>query len=218
VKVTRILIADDHEVVRRGVRAVLETQPGWEVCGEAPTGRDAVGKAKHLKPDVIIMDLSMPDLNGLEAMRQILKALPKTEVLVLTIHESEHLERELLAAGARGYVLKSDDGRDLVTAVESLRRHRPYFTTRVTNMVLDNYLRTGIPTQSTEVERDPLSPREREILQLLAEGKSNKEVANTLRISIKTVESHRNHLLSKLNLHSLSDLVRYAIRNNIVEP
>ena len=197
---------------------MLEEQPGWEVCGEAPTGRDAVGKAKHLKPDVVIMDLSMPDLNGLEAMRQILKASPKTEVLVLTIHKSEHLERELLAAGARGYILKSDDGRDVVTAVDSLRRHRPYFTTRVTNMVLETYLRTGIPAQPSEFERDPLSPREREILQLLAEGRSNKEVATALRISVKTVESHRKHLLSKLNLHSLSDLVRYAIRNKLVDP
>ena len=214
----RILIADDHELVRRGVRTVLEAQPGWQVCGEAPTGRDAVEKARELKPDVVVLDISMPDLNGLEATRQILKALPKTEILILTIHESEQVEREVLAAGARGYMLKSDDGQDLVSAVDSLRRHRPFFTTKVTKMVLDNYLRTGVPLRNTDPSRGLLTPREREIAQLLAEGKSNKEVASALRISIKTVETHRNNLLRKLDLHSLSELVHYAIRNKMVEP
>jgi DNA-binding NarL/FixJ family response regulator len=217
-KTFRILIADDHEMVRRGIRAVMEAQSGWEVCGEALTGRGAVEKAKQLKPDLVILDISMPELNGLEATRQILKAVPTVEILILTIHESEQVEREVLAAGARGYILKSDDGRDLVAAVDSLRRHRPFFTTRVTKMVLENYLRTGIPLREVDLGRSPLTPREREVAQLLAEGKSNKEVAVTLGISFKTAESHRAHIMHKLNFHSLSDLVHYAIRNNMVEP
>lgn len=204
-------------MVRRGIRAVMEAQSGWEICGEAPTGRCAVEKAKLLKPDLVILDISMPELNGLEATRQILKAVPKIEILILTIHESEQVEREVLAAGARGYILKSDDGRDLVAAVESLRRHRPFFTTRVTTMVLENYLRNGIPMREGERSRTPLTTREREVAQLLAEGKSNKEVASALGISLKTSESHRANIMRKLNFHSLSDLVHYAIRNNMVE-
>ena len=217
-KAFRILIADDHEMVRLGIRSMMEAQSGWEVCGEAPTGRGAVEKAKQLKPDLVILDISMPGLNGLEATRQILKAVPRVEILILTIHESEQVEREVLAAGAHGYILKSDDGQDLVAAVDSLRRHRPFFTARVTKMVLESYLRTGIPTREEDLGRSPLTPREREVAQLLAEGKSNKEVAATLGINFKTAETHRAHIMSKLNLHSLSDLVHYAIRNNMVEP
>ncbi|MHB8654122.1 MAG: response regulator [Terriglobia bacterium] len=216
-KTFRILIADDHEMVRRGIRAVMEAQSEWEVCGEAPTGRGAVEKAKQLKPDLVILDISMPDLNGLEATRQILKAIPKIEILILTIHESEQVEREVLAAGAHGYILKSDDGQDLVAAVESLRRHRPFFTTRVTKMVLENYLRTGIHSQEVGLGRSSLTPREREVAQLLAEGNSNKEVAAMLGISFKTAESHRANIMRKLSFHSLSELVHYAIRNNMVE-
>jgi len=160
----------------------------------------------------------MPGLNGLEATRQILKAQPRTEVLVLTVHESEQVEREVLEAGARGYVLKSDDGRDLVTAVEQLRRHRPFLTAKVTKMVLNDYLHD----RPLRAESDPggarLTPREREVAQLLAEGKSNKQVATTLQISHRTVECHRNNLLRKLDLHSLTDLVHYAIRNRMIEP
>lgn len=204
-------------MVRRGIRAVMEAQSGWEVCGEAPTGRGAVDKAKKLKPDLVILDISMPELNGLEATRQILKAIPKIEILILTIHESEQVEREVLAAGTHGYILKSDDGQDLVAAVESLRRHRPFFTTRVTKMVLENYLRTGIHSQEVDLGRSPLTPREREVAQLLAEGNSNKEVAAMLGISFKTAESHRANIMRKLSFHSLSELVHYAIRNNMVE-
>ena len=204
-------------MVRRGIRAVMEAQSEWEVCGEAPTGRGAVEKAKQLKPDLVILDISMPDLNGLEATRQILKAIPKIEILILTIHESEQVEREVLAAGARGYILKSDDGQDLVAAVESLRRHRPFFTTRVTKMVLENYLRTGTHSQEVDPGRSSLTPREREVAQLLAEGNSNKEVAAMLGISFKTAESHRANIMRKLSFHSLSELVHYAIRNNMVE-
>src|SRR6266487_6512759 len=137
---TRILLADDHEVVRQGLRVLLEAHLGWEVVGEAVNGREAVEKTRQLKPDVVVLDISMPELNGLEATRQILKAAPQTEVLVLTMHESEQVAREVLSAGARGYLLKSDAGRDLVSAVDALSRHRPFFTARVAELVLDGYL------------------------------------------------------------------------------
>lgn len=217
-KACRILVADDHELVRRGVRALIDTRPGWEVCGEAATGREAVEQAKRLKPDVVILDVSMPQLNGLEATEQILRAVPKTEVLVLTIHESEQIEREVLAAGAHGYILKSDDGRDLLAAVESLLRHRPYFTAKVSHMVLEDHLRGSSPPSEGEEWRSTLTPREREVFQLLAEGNSNKEVSSKLKISLKTAEAHRARLMHKLDLHSTSDIVHYAIRNKIVEP
>lgn len=213
----RILVADDHEVVRRGIRAVLEVQPGCEVCGEAVTGREAVRKARRLAPDIVILDIGMPELNGLDATRQIRKALPHTEVLILTMHESEQVVREVLAAGARGYLLKSDAGRDLVAAVEALRSHKPFFTSAVAEQLLEDYLKTaarpGVAHSPTR-----LTPREREIVQLLAEGKSNKEVAAALGISVKTAETHRTKIMRKLDLHSLSELVRYAIRNKIIEP
>jgi DNA-binding NarL/FixJ family response regulator len=212
----RILVADDHEVVRRGLRALLETRPGWEICGEATTGREAVAKALELKPDLVVLDITMPELNGLEATRQILKALPRTEVLVLTIHESEQVVHEVLDAGARGYVLKSDAGRDLVAAVQALSQHKPFFTPTVTEMVLGAYRKPGLPREEPGATLSPLSPREREIIQLLAEGKSNKEVATMLNVSVKTVETHRANIMLKLNLHSIADLIHYAIRNKIV--
>lgn len=213
----RILVVDDHEVVRRGLRALLEAQPGWTVAGEAVTGREAVAKAKQLKPDVVILDISLPALNGVEATRQILQAVPKTEVLILTMHNSEQLACEVLAAGARGYILKSDAGRDLVAAVDSLSRHTPFFTSRVTEMVLDGYLSRGTRTDRLMTSSHPLTPREREIVQLLAEGKTSKEVAAALGISVHTAETHRTNIMQKLSLHSLTDLVRYAIRNKIIE-
>jgi DNA-binding NarL/FixJ family response regulator len=213
----RILIVDDHAVVRRGVRSLLESQPGWEISGEATTGREAVELAKRLQPDVVVMDLSLPELNGLEATRQILKDSPLSEILVLTMHHSEELARDVLQAGARGYVLKSDADQNLIAAVESLRQHKPFLTSRVTEFVLDDYRRRtdmlddGLP-------RETVTAREREIIQLLAEGKSNKEAASTLGISVKTVEAHRANIMRKLRLHSVSDLVRYAIRNKIAQP
>ena len=215
----RILVADDHEIVRQGLRALLEAQPGWQVVAEAIDGREALDKAKRLRPDVVVLDVSMPNLNGLEATRQIRKALPETEVLILTMHDSEQLVREVLEAGARGYVLKSDAGRELVTAVESVRQSKPYFTSRVSEIVLDGYLHAGERSDAFNAPRTVrLSPREREIVQLLAEGKSNKEVAVALHISVKTAETHRTNLMRKLDLHSISELVRYAIRNKMVEP
>ena len=215
----RILVADDHEIVRQGLRALLEAQPGWQVVAEAVDGREALDKAKRLHPDVVVLDVSMPNLNGLEATRQIRKALPQTEVLILTMHDSEQLVREVLEAGARGYVLKSDAGRELVTAVESVRQSKPHFTSRVSEIVLDGYLNAVGRAEAYNAPRTVrLSPREREIVQLLAEGKSNKEVAAALHISVKTAETHRTNLMRKLDLHSISELVRYAIRNKMVEP
>jgi DNA-binding NarL/FixJ family response regulator len=214
-KTVRILVADDHEVVRKGVCSLLETHPGWTVVGEATTGRDAVKKAEKLKPDVVVLDYSMPELNGLEAIRQILKAVPQAEVLVLTMHDSEQVTRHVLAAGARGYVLKSDAALNLVAAVEALRQHKPFLTAAVSEMVFRDFQKSSRSEDSLPGDR--LTQREREIVQLLAEGKSNKEVASLLGISIKTAETHRRNVLGKLNLHSISDLVHYAIRNKIIE-
>jgi DNA-binding NarL/FixJ family response regulator len=214
VSALRILLADDHEIVRRGLKDLLQAQPGWDVVGEALTGREAVEKAERLKPDVVILDISMPVLNGLEATRQIRQSLPRTEILILTVNDSEQLVRSVLEAGAQGYLLKSDAGRDLVAAVDSLRQHRPHFTSKVARMVLQGFLRASKEGGTAE----PLTARERTIIQLLAEGKSNKEVAAELGISVKTAETHRANIMRKLDLHSTSDLVRYAVRNRIIEP
>ena len=214
----RVVVADDHEVVRKGLRTILEEQPGWEVTGEASDGRDAVDKVKSLKPDVSVVDVGMPGLNGLEATRQMLKNDPQTRVLILTMHESDPLIREVLDAGARGYLLKSDASRDLVNAVEAIRRNKTYFTARVAQMVLDGYLdKSPRPTAETDVPTSRLTPRQREIVQLLAEGKSSKEVAVALGLSVKTAETHRANIMRRLNCHSVSELVRYAIRNNIIQ-
>jgi DNA-binding NarL/FixJ family response regulator len=213
----RIFLADDHEVVRRGLCALLRSQPDWEVCGEASNGREAVDKALKLKAEVVIIDIGMPDLNGLEATRQILKENPEIKVLILTLHDSDQLVQEVLNAGARGFLLKSDAARDLVAAVEALRRDKIYLTPKVASMVLDGYLkRDHVPAPETHT-RSRLTPREREIVQLLAEGKSSKEVAVALGLSVKTAETHRSNIMRKLELHSVSDLVLYAVRNNIVQ-
>lgn len=214
----RILIADDHEIVRRGLRALLEAQPEWEVVAEAVTGRDALEKARQTTPNIAIVDVGMPELNGLETTRQLLKMLPQTEVLILTMHENEQIVREVLDAGARGYVLKSDAGRDLVTAVDALCQHRTFFSSKISELLLNSYLKHQDRTESLESPRSRLTAREREIVQLLAEGKSNKEVASALNISIKTAETHRTNIMNKLDLRSVTELVRYAVRNNIVEP
>ena len=213
----RILVADDHEVVRRGLCALLQAQPDWEICGEANDGREALDKAQKLKPDAVILDIGMPSLNGLEATRQILKLNPQTKVLILTLHDSDQVVREVLNAGARGFLLKSDAARELVAAVEALRRDKTYFTSKVATMVLEGYLKNGTPGAApAPPSRSRLTPREREIVQLLAEGKSTKEVAVALGLSVKTAETHRSNIMRKLELHSVSDLVLYAVRNNIV--
>jgi len=210
----RILIADDHEVARRGIRALLESHPGWEICGEAADGREAVSCAQRLKPDLVLLDIAMPSLNGLDATRQILAAAPDTRVLILTMHDSEQVVREVLAVGARGFLLKSDAGRDLVAAVEALQNRRTFFTARVAQLVLEGYLHPG--SEGNRTFRSVLTPREREVIQLLAEGKSTKEVATTLNLSVKTAETHRTNLMRKLDLHSVVDVTLYAVRNGIV--
>lgn len=213
----RIVIVDDHSVVRRGVRALLESQPGWEVVAEAQTGREAVDVVKRLQPDIVVIDLSLPELNGLDATRQIVKESPRTEVLVLTMHHSEQLVHDVLHAGARGYVLKSDADVSLISAIDSLRQHKPFLTANVTAFVLDDYLRRADDQDAATQPHSTLTAREREIVQLLAEGKSNKQTASVLGVSVKTIEAHRANLMRKLRLRSLSDLVRYAVRNRIVQ-
>jgi DNA-binding NarL/FixJ family response regulator len=209
-----VLIADDHEVVRRGIRVVLEQQPLLEVCGEASDGREAVRLAAALKPHIVIIDISMPLLNGLEATRQIIHQNPGVKVLVLTMHESEQIVRDVLAAGARGYLVKSDAGRDLLAAVEALAGRKTFFTSKVSEIILGTYLHDSPqPPAGAEV----LTAREREVVQLLAEGKSTKEVAVTLGLSVKTVETHRSNLMRKLDVHSVSQLVLYAVRNNMIQ-
>lgn len=212
----RILVADDHEVVRRGLCALLRNQAEWEVCGEAGDGREAVEKVLALKPEVVILDIGMPNLNGLEATRQILKANSQIKVLILTLHDSDQVVQEVLNAGARGFLLKTDAARDLVAAVEALLRGKTYFTPKVAAMVLDGYLRRENGTTPQPPTHSRLTPREREVVQLLAEGKSSKEVAVALGLSVKTAETHRSNIMRKLELHSVSDLVLYAVRNNIV--
>jgi DNA-binding NarL/FixJ family response regulator len=211
----RILVADDHEIVRRGLCALLQSRPDWKICGEAGDGRQAVEQAAQLRPDVVILDIGMPGLNGLEATRQILKANPKTKVLVLTLYDSDQIVREVLNAGARGFLRKSDAARDLVDAVDALRHDKTYFTSTVSDMVLDAYLNRETQPAVLPAE-DRLTPREREVVQLVAEGKSSKEVATALGLSVKTAETHRSNIMRKLDIHSVSDLVIYAIRNSIV--
>jgi len=208
---TRILIADDHQVVRKGVATILGERPDWEICAEASTGRQAIAAAARLKPDVVVMDIGMPDMNGLDATRHILKENPQTEVLILSMHESEQLVHEVLSSGARGYLLKGENSAgDLVTAVDALRRHQPFFASSVLEPILRGY-HAGTPSC-------PLGLREREIVRLVSEGKSNKEISSALEITVKTVETHRAHIMAKLNLHSVPNLVRYALRNHIIEP
>ena len=216
-KTVRILIADDHDLMRRGVRTLLEPHPGWEICGEATTGREAVAKAEQLKPNIVILDISMPDLNGVDAAKRIKKVSPDTEVLIFSAHYSDQLIREILEAGVRGYIVKSDSDRDLVIAVESLAKKKPFFTSRATEVMLTSFSDGGPKQDPSEPLRDRLTTREREIVQLLAEGKSSKEVASSLNISVKTAETHRANIMRKRQIHTVSELVRYAIRNQIVE-
>jgi DNA-binding NarL/FixJ family response regulator len=209
----RILIADDHSVVRAGLRALLESRSGWEVVAEAADGRDAVEKATKLKPDVAVLDIGMPLLNGVEATRRIRIASPSTEILILTMHESDDLVQQVVHAGARGYILKDEADRVLLAAVDAARHHKAYFSSRISRS--EDF---PVPADDHKPSRQRLTPREREILQLLAEGKSNKDVANLLGISVNTAEAHRANIMLKLGVHSLAELVHYAIRNQIIKP
>jgi DNA-binding NarL/FixJ family response regulator len=216
--IRRILVVDDHVTVRQGLRALLEAHRGWEVCGEAADGMEAVAQARALKPDIVVLDFAMPKLNGLSASRQIHEELPQTEILMLTMHESETLMRSVARAGARGCVLKSDAGSVLVAAVEQLLKHKPFFSPKVAG-----WISTGEPDRNpaggeVRLDFDQLTSREQQVLQLIAEGLSSKEVAVRLDISVRTAETHRVNLMGKLNLHSVSELVRYAIRNRIAAP
>lgn len=214
----RILVADDHDIIRRGLKELLSTRAGWEVCGEAKTGREAVNLAEQLKPEVVVLDVSMPELNGLEAARTIHKMFPKVGILILTLHFSDVLVRDIVEAGARAYIMKSDTDRDLISAVEALANRRTFFTARAADMLSNEFSQPGTSTSEPQaITRNRLTPREREIVQLLAEGKSSKEVAVALGISVKTAETHRANIMRKLELHSVSEVVRYAVKNQIIE-
>jgi DNA-binding NarL/FixJ family response regulator len=213
----RVLVADDHETIRNGIRFIVSTMPGWEICGEASDGRQAVDLAIALKPAIVVMDMGMPGLNGLEATRQIRKRSPGTEVLAFTGTEEEKLIHQMFDAGARGYLLKTDRRETIQEALCALAQHKSYFTPTVSEVLFAKFLH-GKENVSSGAEPGRLTEREREIVQLVAEGKSNKDVAAMLGISIKTAETHRAAVMKKLNLESLSALVRYAIRNNIIAP
>jgi DNA-binding NarL/FixJ family response regulator len=207
----RILLADDHVMVRRGLRAVLEEQRDFVICAEAAEGREAVELALAHKPNVVVLDISLPVLNGIEVARQIRKGSPETEVLVFTMHDNDELIAEVLRAGARGYLLKSEAGDQIVNAVAALNRHTPYFSGRVSAALLERF-NAGAPAHV-----NGLTAREREIVQLIAEGNSNKRIAILLDISVKTVETHRSTVMRKLNIRSMAELVRYAVRHKLVE-
>ena len=213
----RIFVADDHEVVRRGLCALLTSHFGWEICGEAGDGREAVEKVARLKPDIVILDIGMPSLNGLDAARQIMHNDPRQKIAILSVMESEQVIHEALKAGARAYISKSDGARDLIVAIEALQQNETYFNSRIGQIVLNGFLNPSKirPRRSSRL-RD-LTAREREIAQLVAEGKSTKEVAVTLGVSVKTAETHRSNLMRKLGLHCVSELVLYAVRHNIVQ-
>jgi len=209
----RILIADDHELVRKGLRSLLQEHPGWEVCGEAADGLETVRKAEELLPDLIALDVAMPNLNGLEAARIVLQKNSKVKILFLTMYESEQVVREATQVGAKGLILKSDAARDLVSAVEDLQRNSTFFTSRALQSSIDLDLRR----QPRAFIKQTLTPRERQVVQLLAEGKSTKEAAAVLGVSVKTAETHRSNIMRKLDLHSAGELVLYAVRNNLIQ-
>lgn len=214
----RILIADDHEVVRRGLRTLLESERGWQVVGEAADGREALDLALNLKPDLAIVDLSMPEINGVDLTRRLRRSLPRLEVLVLTVHESAQLAREVAAAGARGYVLKSDASRNLIAAVHAVGAHRQFVSPRLSETRPTE--ETGPPRAGFRERITPpacLTVREMEVVHLLASGRSNRDIATALSISNKTVEAHRANVMRKLRITGVADLVRWAVRAGIVD-
>jgi two-component system, NarL family, response regulator NreC len=212
----RILVADDHEVMRTGVRALIEQEPGWQVCGTATNGQEAVEVARKLKPDVVVLDMTMPELDGLEALREIKRALPNTEVVIFSAYHSEEVIEQLFDAGAKSYIQKSDASRHLVAAIKSLAEHKPFFTSEISQILFAKFL-SGSAGKKQNGPEHAVTSRERDVVRLLAGGNSNKEVANCLGISIRTAETHRATLMRKLGLESLAALVRYAIRNHIID-
>ncbi len=215
-KTVRILLADDHKVVRQGTRALLSAIPEWEIVGEADNGRDAVSLTAELKPDIVILDISMPELNGLDATRQIKKKSPETEVLIFTGQETEELVHDVFDSGARSYIMKTDAADHLIDAIKALSEHKHFFTSRISEIVFARYIQEK-GTLEGAPEKSRITDREREIVQLLAEGKSSKEIATILGISVRTVETHRAAIMKKLGLKSFSELIRYAVRNKIIE-
>ena len=215
-KAIRILLADDHKVVRQGTRALLSVIPEWEIVGEADNGRDAVSLTVELKPDIVILDISMPELNGLDATRQIKKKSPETEVLIFTGQETEELVHDVFDSGARSYIMKTDAADQLIDALKALSEHKHFFTSRISEIVFAQYIQ-GKRALEGNAEKSRITDREREIVQLLAEGKSSKEIATILGISVRTVETHRAAIMKKLGLKSFSELIRYAVRNRIIE-
>lgn len=207
----KILLADDHALVRHGFRMILAAQPDMEIVGEAGNGRDAVEQAQKLKPDVVVMDVAMPELNGIEATRRIIELAPRARVLALSMHKDAVYVREILRAGARGYLLKDSADADLIAAVRAVAKGEGYLSPGVSDAVLSDYRR------HVTDPLDLLTSREREVLQLIAEGKTNKEIATSLTLSVYTVEAHRGRLMEKLNLHSTGELVRFAVRSGLVD-
>jgi len=214
----RILIADDHEVIRNSLCGLLSRRADWQICGMAANGREAVEMAKRLRPDIVVLDVSMPLLNGIEATFQIRKALPRTEILIITMHETRELVHQVMSAGARGYLIKSDTATHIEAAVEALAKHNSYFAPSITNIMLDAITATGESVGEPKVGPEPLTVREREVMQLLAEGKTNKQIASFLGLTVATVQTHRATIMRKLHLSSVAELVRYAVRNRVIEP
>ncbi|HXI82640.1 MAG TPA: response regulator transcription factor [Verrucomicrobiae bacterium] len=210
----RILLVDDHDLVRQGLRSMLDTQPGWTICGEAATGLEAIELSQQLRPDVAVVDIHMPGMDGLQATREILAINPQIEVLILTLDETEEIVRGATAAGARGIVMKSDAAHELVTAVATLARHEPFYATKASKIIVQSMAHP----LGASVDRAGLSKRERDVVILVAEGHSNKEIGAALSISAKTVESHRRNVMHKLGLKSTAELVRYAVRDGLIQP
>jgi DNA-binding NarL/FixJ family response regulator len=210
----RILLADDHELLRRGVRTLIAEHRAWSICGEAANGRHAVKLALATKPDIVVLDIEMPELNGMEAARRIKLALPQTEILIYTMYDSEHIIRRVLQTGVRGYVLKSEEPQKLVDAIEALGKHTPYFGGAVSHALLHDLLKS----KGESDEPSLLTVRELQIVRLLADGKSNRDIASQFRKSVKTVETHRASIMRKLGVNSITELVRYAIRNKLIQP
>ncbi len=211
----RVLLADDHTILREGIRSLLEDEPDMQVIGEAEDGMQAVKLTGQLEPDVVIMDIAMPLLNGLEATRQIRRNYPNVKVLILTMHENEEYIRQVLASGAMGYILKDAAARELLDAIRAVQRGEAILSPAVTRLVIEDYLRWG--ELQPQNDASILSPREREVLQLIAEGYTNKQIAEILSISIKTVQAHRANIMSKLDLHDRGELIKYAIQKKIIE-
>lgn len=216
-KKLRIIIADDHSMIRQGVRSVIECRPDWELCGETDNGRSVIELARRLAPDIAVLDITMPGLNGVDAIRVLKTESPNTKVLILTMHDSESLANEVLQAGGYGYLLKSDTAERLPKAIDALAAGNRFLTSQFALQPGEPHLRSGGRTKTAGAVRSRLTPREREVVQLLAEGRGNKQVADALGISAGTVETHRKNILAKLDVHSTADLVRYAIRNKIIQ-